>query len=313
MNNPLITIAIPAYKAPFLKDAIKSAINQTYKNIEVVVCDDCSPYNLDKIVSEFIDPRISYYKNEKNLGSEDPAGNWNRCLAHAKGKYFCLLCDDDMYAPTFVEEMYSLTLKYPTVKVFRSGVNEIDMEGNVFSYFPSSPEYESVNDYMWHVYNVFRRQTISEWMLDTENMRTFGGYYRMPLAWGSDYHSIYQFALEDGIVSTTKRLVNFRNDGQNISSDYSKNAPQKIKAYKIKHDAARDFIRKNNLPNMQMLLPLIDRREKGEIDWQMSVVGAKDLLYFTRRRNEFNLTTRTLIKLWKNQILTLIGFYNKNK
>ena len=66
MNKSLVTIAIPAYKVEFLKEAISSALNQTYSNIELVIIDDNSPENIDSIIKEFNDSRIHYYKNAIN-------------------------------------------------------------------------------------------------------------------------------------------------------------------------------------------------------------------------------------------------------
>ena len=108
MSNELVTIAIPAYKATFLRKAISSALKQTYSNIELIVVDDCSPENLESITKEFNDSRICYYKNTTNLGKNDPSKNWNKCLEYANGEFFALLCDDDTYEPTVVEEMLKL-------------------------------------------------------------------------------------------------------------------------------------------------------------------------------------------------------------
>ena len=129
MNNPLVTIAIPAYKCDYLKDAIQSAINQTYNNIEILIVDDKSPYDVYSIVNTFNDSRIRYIRNSENIGGEDPANNWNKCLREAQGDYFCLLCDDDLYMPTFVEMMLKLATKYEHTHIFRSRVSVIDIEG----------------------------------------------------------------------------------------------------------------------------------------------------------------------------------------
>ncbi len=66
MNNlfPLVTIAIPTYNRAdgYLKQALQSAVNQTYKNIEIVVSDNCSPDNTEAVVRSYTDPRIRYFQ-----------------------------------------------------------------------------------------------------------------------------------------------------------------------------------------------------------------------------------------------------------
>ena len=142
-SNVLVSIAIPAYKVKFLSEAINSILRQTFKDFELIIVNDKSPEDITSIVSAFNDDRIRYYINEENIGRKDPVQNWNKCLSYARGKYFSLLCDDDLYEPTFLEDMLRLKSKYPDVKVFRSRVKVIDSEDNVISYYPSSPEYES--------------------------------------------------------------------------------------------------------------------------------------------------------------------------
>ena len=98
----MVTIAIPAYKTDFLTEAISSALSQTYADIEVIVVDDASPNDVQGVVAGFSDCRLSYHRNEKNLGKDDPSRNWNECLKYAKGEFICILCDDDIYHPEFV-------------------------------------------------------------------------------------------------------------------------------------------------------------------------------------------------------------------
>jgi glycosyltransferase involved in cell wall biosynthesis len=66
-NNPLVSIIIPTYnRHKYLPNAIRSAINQTYKNIEIIVIDDCPKNPAIKIVEDIKDKRIQYYSNSKN-------------------------------------------------------------------------------------------------------------------------------------------------------------------------------------------------------------------------------------------------------
>ena len=96
----LVSIAIPAYKKKWLKEAIVSALSQDYPNIEVIIVDDHSPQNLREVVVPFlIDKRVSYYYNEINLGGKSVTNNWNKCLEYVNGEFFVLLCDDDVLMP----------------------------------------------------------------------------------------------------------------------------------------------------------------------------------------------------------------------
>lgn len=221
MPLPLVTIAIPAYKSTFLRETISSALKQTYANIELIVVDDNSPENIDSIIKEFNDSRIHYYKNAINLGKEDPSKNWNKCLEYANGEYFALLCDDDTYEPTFIEEMIELAQIYPNVAVFRARVRTIDENNNLINWYPASPTFETCFDYMYQKMSGFRRQTISEFLYKTAYIKSKGGYVNTPRAWTADSLSIFKFAWENGIASVPTILVNFRESSKNISSIYS--------------------------------------------------------------------------------------------
>ncbi len=303
--EPLVTIAIPAYKATYLRESIASALAQTHTNIEVVIVNDHSPEDIDGIVNQYSDNRIHYFVNEHNLGAEDPAANWNECLHHAQGKYFCLLCDDDIYAPTFVEELLQLTTQHPECDVFRSGVRIIDADGNERDRFPSSPEWESVEEYMWHVYRSIRRQTISEFMLRREALETMGGYVRLAYAWGSDYLTIYRLALEHGIASTTARLTTFRDSGLNISSD-QKNMDDKLLAFNSYMQATRDIIQENSFTCQAQLLPFIDNYQRRAQVAHILEADNKAFFRILANQKLFGVNTRiivhTLFKKLRNKL-----------
>ncbi|MEY3785965.1 MAG: hypothetical protein RLZ75_170 [Pseudomonadota bacterium] len=94
--SPTISVCIPTYcGAAHLGEAIESVLNQSFTDYELIIIDDNSPDQTAEIVSSYQDYRIRYIKNLANLG---PEGNWNKCLAEAKGKYFKLLPHDDTLA-----------------------------------------------------------------------------------------------------------------------------------------------------------------------------------------------------------------------
>lgn len=96
-SPPLLTIAIPTYcGAQVIGETIRSVLAQTLPDFELIIIDDNSPDTTEAVVRAFDDPRIRYLKNPTNLG---PEGNWNRCLAEARGEYFKLLPHDDLLMP----------------------------------------------------------------------------------------------------------------------------------------------------------------------------------------------------------------------
>lgn len=99
-----VSILIPTYnRAGYLREAIRSALAQTHENIEVLILDDASPDSTPAVAAEFrFDPRLHYLRHPKNLGI---TGNWRAGIEAATGSFFCLLHDDDTFAPTFVETL----------------------------------------------------------------------------------------------------------------------------------------------------------------------------------------------------------------
>ncbi len=64
------TFLLPAYKALFLDETLKSIISQTYTDFNVLISDDCSPENFEVICKPYLeDARFTYRRNERNMGS----------------------------------------------------------------------------------------------------------------------------------------------------------------------------------------------------------------------------------------------------
>ena len=105
MSNPKYSFILSAYKADFLKEAIKSILSQTYRDFELIIVNDASPYDLYSIVASFRDDRITYYKNKSNEGGKSLVNQWNKCIEYAKGTYTIMASDDDLYDSKFLENV----------------------------------------------------------------------------------------------------------------------------------------------------------------------------------------------------------------
>lgn len=105
--NDKISVIIPTYKrSTFLERAIKSVLNQTYKNFEILIIDDNLKDSLERKETEEILKNylklenVTYIKNQENIGG---ALSRNVGIENAKGKYIAFLDDDDEYYPNKLE------------------------------------------------------------------------------------------------------------------------------------------------------------------------------------------------------------------
>ena len=95
MGNDLVSIITPSYNtANFIDQTIESVLNQTYKNWEMIIIDDCSSDNTEEIVNRYKDHRIKFYVNEKNCGA---ALSRNIAISKARGKWIAFLDSDDLW------------------------------------------------------------------------------------------------------------------------------------------------------------------------------------------------------------------------
>jgi glycosyltransferase involved in cell wall biosynthesis len=100
-SAPSVSVCIPTYRGTaYLGAAIESVLAQTYDDFEVVIIDDHSGDGTAGLVKRYADPRIRFIENPANLG---PEGNWNKCLAEARGTYLKLLPHDDVLMPHCLE------------------------------------------------------------------------------------------------------------------------------------------------------------------------------------------------------------------
>lgn len=102
--SPLVSVCVPTYNgARYLRACLDSILSQTHSNFEVLIVDDCSVDETLNIAKEYEqDKRIRLITNKSNLGL---VGNWNRCIALAQGEWIKFVFQDDLIAPTCLEEL----------------------------------------------------------------------------------------------------------------------------------------------------------------------------------------------------------------
>jgi len=112
---PLVSVGVPVFNGQkYIAAALDSLLAQTLSNLEIIVCDNNSTDDTQRICLQYAacDPRVRYFRNERNLG---PAENHNRCFAFARGTYFKWHAYDDLCDPTFLEKCVAVLEHDPSV------------------------------------------------------------------------------------------------------------------------------------------------------------------------------------------------------
>ncbi len=99
-----VSILIPTYnREKYIRDAVVSGLNQTFKDIEIIVVDNHSTDNTWSILQSLADSdqRVKIFQNENKVG---PVRNWKCCIDQATGKYGKIIWSDDLIAPNYLEK-----------------------------------------------------------------------------------------------------------------------------------------------------------------------------------------------------------------
>jgi len=127
MNKPLVSIITPTHNgAKYIRRAIKSVLDQTYQNIEVVIVNDGSTDETAEIIAQFIkeDSRVSTLVNETNIGF---VKSLNRAIKATRGKYISRIDDDDFWCDSEkLDKQVAFLEAKPDYVLIGSGMIKID-------------------------------------------------------------------------------------------------------------------------------------------------------------------------------------------
>jgi glycosyltransferase involved in cell wall biosynthesis len=103
VTRPKVSVCVPAFNAEGrIGDAVRSVLDQTFEDFELIVVDNASEDATRATVEAFDDPRINLYSNAENTGHN---ANWNRVMGLARAPYLKLLCADDVLYPDCLATM----------------------------------------------------------------------------------------------------------------------------------------------------------------------------------------------------------------
>ena len=129
-TNPTISIGMPVYNGErFIGETIESLVGQTFEDFEIIICDNASTDDTERICKNFADKdrRIKYFRNPSNLGA---ARNYQRAFEMSSGKYFRWANCDDLFAPQSLQKCYEVLERDPSIVLTYPKTRFIDGNGN---------------------------------------------------------------------------------------------------------------------------------------------------------------------------------------
>jgi glycosyltransferase involved in cell wall biosynthesis len=134
---PRVSIGLPVYNGEvYLEDAIRSALAQSFSDLELVICDNASTDRTEEIARDLAagDRRIRYLRNSRNLGA---SGNFGLAFYESRGELFKWLAHDDRLEPAYLAATVAALDDAPEVVLCNTTVDCIDERGEVLARYTS--------------------------------------------------------------------------------------------------------------------------------------------------------------------------------
>ena len=127
--QPLISVVMPVYNtARFLRAALDSVLNQTYRNIQFIVVDDCSTDGSAEILASYDDPRLEVFRMEEN---SHVCAARNEAARHVRGDYVAIMDSDDVWLPDKLEKQMKVLAAHPDCGACFTWADIIDENGTL--------------------------------------------------------------------------------------------------------------------------------------------------------------------------------------
>lgn len=218
-NNNTVSVITPVYNCEdYIGETIESALSQTYKDIEIILVDDCSTDRSSDIIKEYkykYPDKIRYHKLEKNMGV---AVARNTALDIAKGRYVAFLDSDDLWYKEKIEKQLGLIRK-KNAAICYAAIEMIDEESKLLKGKRSVKE--KIN------YKFLLKNT----MIATSSViidRNKTGNFQMPLLRSGQDYATWLKLMRDGrdAYGANDTLVKYRVRSNSLSSGKLKSVKQ---------------------------------------------------------------------------------------
>lgn len=181
-KNDLISVLMPTYNVEeYVEEAVRSILNQTWTNFELIIVDDCSTDKTFDILRGLAnqDPRIRIYRNKEN---SKICQTLNRAWSHAKGNYIARMDGDDISTSDRFQVLMDFLYEHKKCGLVGSGMITIDENGKELS----RPSFLKSNKYIRY-FNSYKSCITHIWIARREVYEKLNGYREIPYAEDYDF------------------------------------------------------------------------------------------------------------------------------
>ncbi|MEO0508499.1 MAG: glycosyltransferase family 2 protein [Verrucomicrobiota bacterium] len=228
----MFSVVLPVVKSRYFEAALKSVLNQDYRDFELIVVDNDADEEVQAILGRNQDERMRSIRHEKQIPIIE---NWNKCLSYATRQYFVLFSDDDVMQPGYLEAVSQVIRANPDSKMIHTRVRMFTGNNKLRGLSAIAPDVEDGINYVYETFCKGRSQLISDFVWQREFFLAQSGYESLEGAWGSDEVTTYKMAIAAGTVHYIPEvMVWWRHSEINFTNKMS---------YRAQYSANLDFVR----------------------------------------------------------------------
>ena len=283
--NPKVSIILPTYNGEkYIKTAINAILAQTYNNWELIIVDDCSTDNTNKIINEFAqkDLRIKVIRNEVN---KKVAASLNIGFSHAAGDYYTWTSDDNYYKPAAIEKMVKFLQKNPDYGMVYAISDMIDENGKKYAEWGATPA---------DAEKIFDANYIGACFLYTKGVAKKVGEYSQNLTLVEDHEYWIRIKLAAKITNIPESLYVYRLHSKSLTGQNTYTG--RIKDFDMMFNYEKVYVEK--FPELQQYMNSFMKVRR--ILRQKELVSIKELLKYLNKKD-----------LYK-ELKTFYRFHNEN-
>ncbi len=308
MDKPKISVIMAAYNAVnYIEKSIISILEQTFKEWELIIINDCSTDHTPEIVEKYIrlDPRIILLGNEVNINQ---ALSRNRGISKARGKYIAIQDDDDIAFPDRLKIQYDFLENNPAVALVASAAEIINEDEKIIGY-KRSPENLDELRFRIILKNPFVHSSV---MYRKELMEKVGGYNNKYFN-AEDYKFYSELIKKYEIISLPNVLLKYRYTPQAISIAPSSRKIQLEQSLEVNYENINNFI---PLSREKTAL-LIDVIRKNDIRIRSILTSLniykKLASAFIDKQNLDQFRAEKIWKIYSSEKWNMLRYYLKSK